>query len=187
LPGVVAELHPMAVHLPIAIILLYPFFELAAAVTRKKELAVVALVFLGVGALTSLLATTTGEAAYDAAIAAGFEHAVLEDHESVAEMVPWLLLGIFGVRLFLALKASFGPWVGVGLGVAMAGFVLRVGQSGGDLVYEHGVGVEAGAGPPVEAEEDEALEAVFRDEAAEDVSDPHDDGGEGPEAYGASP
>jgi len=148
----VAELHPFAVHLPIGLVLIYPFLELAAAISRRREVAVVALSLLGLAVISSLVASTTGEAAYDAAVDAGYTHGLLESHEDWAEQLPWLLIGLAGLRGYLAMKTSFGPWVGAALGLGVLGFTLQVGRTGGELVYEHGVGVKPGAGPTLEAE-----------------------------------
>lgn len=162
----------MAVHLPIGLVLLYPFLELAAAISRRRAVEVVALSVLGVAVVSSLVASTSGDAAYDAAIDAGYAHDVLETHEGSAELVPWLLISLFAARLYLALKTWFGPWVGVALGAGMVGFIVRVGSTGGDLVYEHGVGVRAGAGPAAASETQP--EPSYQDEAEDDPSGPHD-------------
>lgn len=167
-----AELHPMVVHLPIGVVLLYPFFELAAALTRRRELGAVSLALLGVAVISSLVASTTGEAAYDAAVTAGYDHALLGEHEEWAEMLPWALIAVFAARLYLAFETRFGPWVGVALGAALVAFVVQVGNSGGWLVYEHGVGVRPGAGPAASSED--APATVYEDEEAEDVAGPHD-------------
>jgi uncharacterized membrane protein len=168
----VAELHPMAVHLPIGLLLLYPFLELGAALARRRAVEVVALSVLGVAVVASLVASTSGDAAYDAAIDAGYEHGVLEPHEELAELVPWLLILLFAARLYLALKTSFGAWVGVALGAGMVAFIIRVGATGGELVYEHGVGVRPGAGPVTDPRAEPA--PAYEDEAEEDTRAPHD-------------
>lgn len=158
----------MAVHLPIGLVLIYPFLELAAAITRRRELVAVALTILAVAVISSLIASTSGEAAYDAAIQAGYGHDVLETHEDAAELVPWLLILLFAARLYLALKTRFGAWVGVVLGAGMVAYIIRVGDTGGELVYEHAVGVRPGAGPAP------AVAPTFEDEAEEDTRAPHD-------------
>lgn len=168
----VADLHPMAVHLPIGLVLLYPFLELAAAVTRRRELSIVALSVLGVAVVSSLFASTTGEAAYDAAVEVGYAHEILETHEELAERVPWLLIAGFAVRFYLELKTKFGAWVGAALGLGLIAFIIRVGDTGGELVYQHGVGVKRGAAADPKA--GQPVEARYEDEAEEDVSDPHE-------------
>jgi uncharacterized membrane protein len=148
----VHELHPMAVHLPIGLVLVYPWLELAAAVSRRKSVWVVALSLLGVAVLGSMFASATGEAAYEHAESLGFSHALLETHEEWSEMVPWLLLGVLGLRLWAAFKVAWGPWLGFGLGLAATGFIVQVGLTGGNLTYGHGVGVE-GVVPSAESPE----------------------------------
>ncbi len=137
------ELHPFAVHFPVALVILYPFFELVAALTKRRDLGWVAIGVLGVAIAGSLFASATGEEAYDVAIAAGFSHDLLESHEELAEKLPWFLIAAFGVRLYLQFKQTYGAWVGFALGVVLQIIVLQVGYTGGKLVYEEGVGVRA--------------------------------------------
>ncbi|NJK88932.1 MAG: hypothetical protein HC923_05675 [Myxococcales bacterium] len=139
----VAELHPLVVHLPIGVLLVYPFLELAAAILKRRDVAMVAMGLLGVAAIATLVATTTGEAAYMEAEAAGFGHELLESHEELAEKLPWMVLALLAARVYGALKTSFGAWIGAIGGFVLIAVVVQVGHSGGKLVYDHGVGVKA--------------------------------------------
>ena len=69
-------------------------------------------------------------------------------HADNANLVPWLLLLLAGVRAFAPQKLGrVGHWGAVALGLAASAFIVVVGASGGDLVYEHGVGVKVQAAP----------------------------------------
>lgn len=131
----------MVVHLPIGIVLVYPWLELAGALTRKAEYGFAALGLLVAGLLGSMFASATGEEAYEHAESMGFSHDLLETHEEWAEMVPWVLVVLLAVRFWAGRKTRFGPWVGFGLGMLALGLIVQVGYTGGKLTYEHGVGV----------------------------------------------
>ncbi|MGF1510253.1 MAG: DUF2231 domain-containing protein [Myxococcota bacterium] len=139
------ELHPAVVHLPIGAVLLYPWFELARSLTGQRILSLAALAVLAVALLGSMVASATGEAAYEAAVETGFSHELLGGHEEYAEMLPWALIVVLGVRLVLERRWGPSPragWLGFGLGLVLTGYVTWVGYTGGTLVYEHGVGVQ---------------------------------------------
>jgi len=132
----------MAVHLPIGVVLLYPWFELAGLLARQRSLHFGAMGLLGVGLLSSMFASATGEAAYDAAAAAGHSHELLETHEVWSGKVVWALLAVLGVRFFVAReRPRLAAWLGFGLGLGLIALVVMVGWTGGRLTYEHGVGV----------------------------------------------
>jgi uncharacterized membrane protein len=138
------ELHPAIVHFPIAAVAFYPWLELARNLARQRSLGIAAMAMLGVGVVASMIASATGEAAYDVAIDRGFSHEVLESHEEYAEALPWALIVVLALRLYLERRYGAAPlagWVGFGLGLALTGYVLWVGHTGGLLVYDHGVGV----------------------------------------------
>lgn len=135
--------HPMAVHLPIALILLWPCIDALGLVFRRGDLSALALGLLGVTVLLSMFATATGQFAYDAE-KAKFGTELLDTHADYANLVPWLLLLLVGARALAPVK--LGRWahgVTIGLGFAMGAFIMVVGWTGGQLVYEHGVGVRA--------------------------------------------
>lgn len=132
----------MAVHLPIGVLLLYPWAELAAALTGQRVLGRAAMAMLAIGLVAAMFASATGEAAYELAVEAGVDHELLEKHEDFSGLVPWVILLVLGLRAWLDRK-NWGPWMGFGLGLAMMGLVVWVGYTGGMLVYEHGVGVQS--------------------------------------------
>lgn len=134
--------HPFAVHVPIALVLLWPWLDLAGLWLRRPDLSLAGLILLSASVPATLFATVTGQAAYDAAIAEGVAPGLLAPHVDRGELVPWLMVALLVFRLI-------GPrrWgraahaAALALGVAAALLVVAVGQSGGSLVFESGVGV----------------------------------------------
>jgi uncharacterized membrane protein len=143
-----ATLHPMAVHLPIAIALLWPLIDLIGLLTKRPDLSRLAIGLLVLGLVSALLATVTGQAAYDAALELGRAPSLLDGHAQDADLVPWLMLLVLALRTGGAARFGRGAVVAsVVAGLLLAGFVIAVGRSGGVLVYEHAVGVAREAAP----------------------------------------
>ncbi len=144
------DAHPLTVHLPIALVLLWPLVDLVGLVTRRREVSHVGLGLLGLALVSSLVATVTGQAAFDAAIAVGHAPERLDEHASLANLVPWALLLALVARLGGAAKLGRrGSFLGVLVGFGLWPFIYQVGHTGGRLVFEQGVGVTGRA--PVEA------------------------------------
>jgi uncharacterized membrane protein len=138
-------LHPALVHLPLALAVLLPLLALAAALAIRSRripaqtwLAIVVLQALLVG--SGWLAAESGEQ-QEERVEEVVAESPIETHEEQAE--GFLLLG--AVTLLAAgaglLPAAAG---GVARGVAVAAMLVvllsavRVGHSGGELVYTHG-------------------------------------------------
>jgi uncharacterized membrane protein len=144
------DLHPATVHLPIALALLWPIVDGIGFLARRRDVSAVGLGLLGAAALASLVATVSGQAAFDAAVAAGHRPEVLTAHADPANLVPWALLLALGARWAGAARLGrAGHLAGIALGFGLWALVYTVGQTGGALVFEHGVGVRAQ--PAVEA------------------------------------
>jgi uncharacterized membrane protein len=137
-------LHPLATHLPIAVALLWPLVDLVGLWLGRPDVSRTAVGLLGVGILSALIATVTGQAAYDAAIAAGRSPELLDTHGDPAGLVPWALLGLAALRTAGVRKLGRAAHItALVLGFAAAVWVGFIGHTGGRLVYEHGVGVES--------------------------------------------
>jgi uncharacterized membrane protein len=140
--------HPLAVHLPIALILLWPWIDLIGLVTSKAEVSLVGFCLLLLALPATLLATLTGQSAYDAALARGVATTLLDTHGDLAGSVPWLLLGLAAFRAVAPRKLGRpGRWSAIALGAAMAALIVWIARSGGALVYQHGVGVSTPSAP----------------------------------------
>ncbi len=132
----------MAVHLPIALAMVWPFVDGIGLVFRRQDVCRVGFGLLVVAVLAALAASVTGQAAYDVALDAGVAPTLLDTHASNAELVPWILLVVAVLRGFAPKKFGRGGHaVVLALGLAVLALVMSVGASGGDLVFEHRVGV----------------------------------------------
>jgi uncharacterized membrane protein len=139
----VEALHPLAVHLPIAVVLLAPAIDAIGFFAKKTDLSNLAIGLYVFGVIASLFATATGQAAFDVAVDGGATGELLNTHADDANLIPWLLILLVIVRVVAPKKlGSKGHAVALVLGFAMWPYVFLVGQSGGALVFEHGIGVK---------------------------------------------
>lgn len=136
-------LHPMLVHFPIALFLSSVLFDMVGWWFQKETFREGGLWLLIIGLLGGVTASIAGSMAEEAAEKAGILESLIETHELLA----FVTLGIFTVlllgRLFV-FRNRFTPktfaaylviaWIGIGTLSATSHF-------GGDLVYNHGAGV----------------------------------------------
>ena len=150
-------LHPVLVHLPMALALLMPVvfsLLLAAWWTQRWPrqtwlLAVVLQVALGAGALAALRSGEAEEERVERLVG----EAALETHEEAAEVFLWgaggvLLLALAAALLReerLARNVAAAALLG-SLAVAFLGY--RTGKFGGQLVYQHGAAAAYVSGAP---------------------------------------
>lgn len=136
------DLHPLVVHFPVALAVVWPLVDAAGLLLSRPDVSRTGVGLLGAAVVASLVATVTGQSAYDRAIAAGIGPDLLDTHGDGGGLVPWVLLALGVLRT--AGVHRFGRPAHVGAliaGLAAAAWVGFVGHSGGELVYEHGVGV----------------------------------------------
>lgn len=139
--------HAAAVHLPLALGVVWPFFDAAGLALGRVDLSRAAVGLLVLALIGSFVATATGQGEYDAAVRAGVSLERLDRHANGASTVPWVFMALVGVRMWLPTRLGpAGAWGGMLLGLAGAALLLWVGHSGGELVYTHGVGTPATVG-----------------------------------------
>ncbi len=135
-------LHPIAIHLPIVLILLAPVIDALGLFTDSKHLSRLAVGFYVAIVVSSLFATATGQAAFDVAVESGVSGELLTTHADDANLVPWLSIVVVVLRFVAPQKLGRpGRMLALVAGLAMWPFIYLVGDSGGALVYEHGIGV----------------------------------------------
>jgi uncharacterized membrane protein len=138
-----AAWHPLVIHFPIALIILWPIVEGIGLWTRRTDISHVALGFLVLALLASFIGTVTGQAAFDAAIERGANAEVLRLHSDKGDLVPWVMFIVVFMRTVGVLKLGRRAQIAsVVLGVLVWMLIWQVGDTGGELVYRHGVGVE---------------------------------------------
>ncbi|MFQ5457977.1 MAG: DUF2231 domain-containing protein [Myxococcota bacterium] len=171
-------LHPAVVHLPVALAVLIPLIALLAALAIRSKF-MPARVWVVVPLLAALLATAswvaleTGEdqeERVEQVVAERF----IESHEERAETfmtVSAVLLAVSFLGLLSGAAGEVGRAVAFGLSVAVLGFAITVGHSGGELVYRHGAGLAYIDTAPPGLEGARAALLAHRAESGDDDSD----------------
>jgi uncharacterized membrane protein len=144
-----AQLHPRIVHFPIALFILYFFFELSGAVLKKDFLVKSAYIILIVGVVLSVAAALTGNQAQTAVTSFTKENAqinsLIEQHENFATITLWYFFSLLILRTYLLIKKRFNgnvKYIFVILGLIGCFLIYMTGIRGGELVFKHGVGTE---------------------------------------------
>ena len=136
-------LHPMLVHFPIALLFASVLFDVGSHVLKRDGLREGALWLLGLGLVGGIGSVITGGLAEHAAEKAGVAESLIETHEALAYVTLGIMAFLFLYRLLLRNRFSTMAFV-LYLVVAMSGLaaVSATGHTGGNLVYEHSVGMK---------------------------------------------
>jgi hypothetical protein len=138
-------LHPAIVHMPLALAALLPFVVIGALIAIRFgvpgklawSLPVVMMVLL---AGSAIVAVETGEDEEEV-VEDVIDHDIIHEHEERAELFRnlSLLTLMIGFAGFVKGKVgAFGRGAGTGMVFLLAVLAWRTGESGGELVYEHG-------------------------------------------------
>lgn len=138
------HLHAMIIHFPIALLMAGFFSEVIALFIKKEFFSQAAFYLLILGALGATVAYLTGGYAGE-----GIEDGPLKNpmelHEEAATITLWLAIitALFRAVIFYFKYNRFWvKWLGIILFAALVGSVARTGYLGGQLVYNHGAGVQ---------------------------------------------
>jgi uncharacterized membrane protein len=137
-------IHPLIVHVPIALLILSVLFELAGRALDADWWRRAAVALLVLGTLGAAAAVITGLQAGEAAERQGVADAPLEKHEDAGKLTLALAIGAVVTRALGVRAGSLRKAVTVlalALQLAAAILVGVAGFRGGRLVYEHGAGV----------------------------------------------
>ncbi len=145
-----AELHPRIVHFPVALFILYFFFEASGILLKKNYLSKSAYIILFVGIVTAVIAVLTGNQAHEAAKILYKEKInlldrMIEQHEQNATITLWYFFAVLVLRTYLILKKKFeNKWkyIFIPLGLAGCYLIYITGIHGGDLVFKYGIGTQ---------------------------------------------
>lgn len=152
LPEWAPNVHPILVHFPIALLVIAVLFDGVALFVRKRpgvHAAAVALFTLG--AVTALAAFFTGRAAADEILMPAAAQTTLTDHADWATLTVWFY-GLYALIRLAVLwfdhkgRSWAKGWAhGLVFLVGAGGLFLLVqtGDRGAQLVFQHGVGVQA--------------------------------------------
>lgn len=150
-------LHPVVVHLPLALAVLFPLIVLGAiwAISRGAHArSVWAVPVIAVALLvgSAWVALETGEDEEERVEEVLASEEPLHEHEEAAETFLLLsgLVGVIGLGgLTGGRVGSVARWLTAAGSVVLVASAVQVGSAGGDLVYEHGAAqayVSSGAG-----------------------------------------
>lgn len=130
--------HPVAVHLPLVTLLIAAAFDLLAALRRSSRWRDAATTLWWAGLAGAAVAVTTGLLAFNRVDHSDRAHEVMTLHRNLAFLSLAFLVGagIWRWRRPLAWgPAAIGVAGAIGLGV--------VGYLGGEIVYQHGLGISS--------------------------------------------
>ncbi len=138
-------LHPAIVHMPLALAALLPLVVIGAMIAIRfgmpgKRAWSVAVVVMALLAVSSIVAVETGEDEEEI-VEEVIDHDIIHEHAERAELfrnlsLVTLMIGLAG--LVQGKVGAFGRGAGTGMAFVLAVLAWRTGESGGDLVYEHG-------------------------------------------------
>lgn len=156
-----AQLHPLIVHFPVALLFCYALFEGIAVLSRKEHFGTSAVVLLGLGVISAFFAMLTGNQAAMVAeqwSKAGGQiiHAIptvlILEHQQWGTITLFWFLSIFILRIYYIIRvkikkqvflhAAKMPYVFIFLGLIGWFFIFKTGECGGHLVYRNGIGTD---------------------------------------------
>lgn len=141
-----AELHPPVVHFAIALIITGVIFDLTGFILNKESLKNAGFWVIIFGTISVWGAMFTGhfaEELVENTIKGNLVYDLLEEHEEVGNILPWIVSILAGFRIFLNFRPNQKLFILYILaGLVIAGMVSFQGRLGGKLVFEHGVGVK---------------------------------------------
>ncbi len=149
-PGVahLQNIHPLAVHFPIAFLVAAPFLYVLAWLLHREDIATAAFVFLILGALAAISAAGTGLYAEDGVMIARSVRAHLL-HQHKTYMLWTTALGIVSAA-WAATESPFpkkGRWLFLVLMLATLTVLALGGDLGGRMVYDYNAGGDACSQP----------------------------------------
>ncbi|MDH5588411.1 MAG: hypothetical protein OEZ65_10655 [Gemmatimonadota bacterium] len=175
-------LHPAVVHFPVVLAALLPVVAgVALAVLLKKGfsrgpwIVVVATSMALAG--TAWMAIETGEEEEEV-VEDVVSESVIHDHEEAAEaflITAGITALILATGLLPGLPGTAGRYAGTAMTLAVLIMGVRVGHSGGELVYVHGAGQAYTSGTASGGDSDRSSRATRDDDDDDDDDDRRDE------------
>ncbi|MCE7869310.1 DUF2231 domain-containing protein [bacterium CPR1] len=149
LSQLMASLHPVMVHFPIALLFAAVVMDLVAFWRKDERLAYAAMINLIAGTVGIMLSFTTGNMAIVWAARQQVTQPPLKLHENFAQFTSWAFIALVALRSFVHVRRN-RPYFAVYLlcGALSLGMLAATGWLGGELVYKYGAGVALKA-PPI--------------------------------------
>lgn len=154
----------MVVHFPIALLIVAFAVDLVALFFRRIQfLPRMSTILYIIGALGTLAGVLSGEVAADSVLVTGEAGTVLTTHSDLGKITMWWFLsyGVLRIALWWWLSFKLVVWIPVTI-IGAVGLLplIQAASFGGDMVYEHGVGVAVVDSMSAKIEEQE--EALMR-------------------------
>lgn len=138
-----SQLHPFAVHFPIALLLVSLVAEVLWLVRKQEFWRDMAFWLLLFGAAGSFLAAISGGWAEDALNMSHELHEKVEQHETVGYIIAWLYAALLVWKILRRkMMGTSENRTFLGAMLVATALLLYSGLLGGKLVYEHGAGVQ---------------------------------------------
>jgi uncharacterized membrane protein len=164
------QLHPVADHYTVALIIIAILVDLVGSLIPSRTwIRQMAVTLMVLGAIAAAASNLTGgwEADRLEKLITGPAKRVLETHERLGDILPWVIGGLalwrLGIQFIGFLAGSRALYLLVA--IAAGGTILYQGHEGGELVYTYGVGTavmptEAASPTPVPSESATPAEAA---------------------------
>jgi len=145
-----AKLHPIIVHFPIAVFVLYCLSEIAALILKKDWLSKITMPLLSIGVIFSVFGALTGNQAFSVVKPMlNHKQSIIEkiilEHERYATITLWYFLLLLALKFYLHVKKKQTQnWKTAFCILSLIGiyFVYKTGELGSKLVYDYGVGTQ---------------------------------------------
>jgi len=144
-----ADFHPMIVHFPIVLFILYFLFESSGIILDKEYLSKSALIILGIGVLAAVNGVLTGNQAAELIdvmnLHSQIPEELIEEHEEWATITLWFYSFVLALRVYISSKNKFTGklrYIFIALSLIGCYLIYETAEHGGKLVYKYGAGTE---------------------------------------------
>jgi len=133
--------HPLVVHFPIVLLLMATLFQFLSFFLYKKEFSLATLILLGLGVVSSWLASNTFHAHPEELTGKAKE--IFETHEQMASLTGWFSLIALVIKIISHFFLERKWWTESAVIILLAGSAITVsiaGHHGAMLVHMEGIG-----------------------------------------------